>query len=457
LADPGRWLNESHYEQSVELTDLPRSGLAGYSITIDGSFPDDTVDVTGDRLHLDSLPEGSTVVKARAVSGSGLASERAGSVVLRVDRTPPDVRLLSDPDPERWEHDAVHLTLKATDGLSGMDGGRIEYRVDGGESVAVAGDSAEIDIAGDGRHTVRYWGVDAAGNRADERAATFRIDGEEPGAAVPASSDGWVTDSGSYVERIGLGDGELLPISGLAGFSVTTDGSDPDDTPEIGADGVLSLDDLVDGVTVVKARAVSGAGVASDAVGSGTVKVDRTPPALALERPDRGSPGTLVAKVSDATSGVAGAALEFRADGAQAWTRVPSELHGDRLTANLDLDRLPAGTFSLRATARDAAGNQAAVSEFADGGAATVTVDPSPAQGAIAAPAPPVSHPVSRTAPVRCAAKSKSKRTKRSHRRRHRSSHAKTCGRSVHRKGGEKHRHRHLGGKTHKPARGSAG
>jgi hypothetical protein len=163
----------------------------------------------------------------------------------------------------------------------------------------------------------------------------------------------------------------------------------------------------------------------------------------------------LVATVSDATSGVADAALELRAVGTEDWVRLPGQLNDDRLVATLD--GVPAGTYELRGTAADVAGNRTVVSEFADGSQATVTVDPPPTSVGVAAPAQPqraapspLAKPVSRAKVSYCVAKGK--RAKRSHGKRRR----KTC-RRVHRKGGEKHRSRHLAGKTHKPARRTAG
>ena len=44
----------------------------------------------------------------------------------------------------------------------------------------------------------------------------------------------------------------------------------------------MDLGDLPEGVTTVRARAVSGAGVAATEVGEGEVRIDRTPPTVAL-------------------------------------------------------------------------------------------------------------------------------------------------------------------------------
>jgi Big-like domain-containing protein len=463
------WLNARDvvdgYDETIRDALSPPSGIAGFAVTTDGSEPGDVPNTGTDGvIHLTDLPDGAVTVKARAISNSGVASSHVGSGVLSVDTTAPDVNALGTPDGDAWQAGPVTVEVRGSDALSGMDQGHVSYSVDGGPVQTVAGGSARVTVADDGEHTVSYSGSDAAGNRADERSVTFRVDSGKPGAAQPGSSEGWVTSSGSYLEHVALGDDEALPLSGLAGFSVTTDGSTPDESADIGADGVLAINDLADGVTVVKARAVSGSGVASDAVGTGTIKVDRTAPGLVLERPDVGSPLTLVARASDSTSGVGTASLAYRSDDSQEWRRIPGELHDNVVRAKVD--QVPAGTYAVRAVATDVAGNETVVTRFVDGGEATVTVEsPVETVAGPTAPAPPSApsaqappaKPVTRAAPVRCTATSKrSKHHKRSHRRKHPKAHHTACARPHH-KGGEKHRRRHLGAKTHKPARRTAG
>jgi Bacterial Ig domain len=467
LNDPGRWLNASDapdYVQQLGLEDgasLPLSGLAGYSITSDGDSPDATIETAGDSFDLGELAEGTTEIKARAVSGSGLTSSNVTRVQIHVDRTAPDVSLTSGPEPNAWLGSTARLELKATDALSGMSDGRIVYKLDNEDEASVRGDSTSLEVAADGAHTLRYYAVDAAGNRSDTKTASLKIDDQKPGVAVPESSAGWITSSGAYVEHVALRDGEVVSASGLAGFSVTTDGSTPDDTPETDATGDFPIDDLPEGITTVKARAISGAGLGSDSVGVGTIKVDRTAPVVSLARPERGS---LVAQVSDASSGVRAGLLEMRAVGAPTWTPLTTVLRDGELGAALDLGRLAPGSYDLRATAVDAAGNQQVVTTFAKGGSATLVVEQR-ATGTTSSPAPAVVAPIAPKAapakrhPARCSVRRK--HPKRGHRRRrssthHRKSHKRHARRGC-RKGGEKHRHHHLTRKTHKRARKNAG
>ncbi|HEX4721548.1 MAG TPA: Ig-like domain-containing protein, partial [Pseudonocardiaceae bacterium] len=252
LSDPGRWLNAddaSGYVEHLSLPVTPRSGLQGYSVSTDGSEPDGTVDAGSD-LPLPDLPDGVTTVRARAVSGSGLASDSAGVVELQVDKRPPTVGASGVPGAGTWTAQDVDLDIRALDqpGLSGMDGGRIVYSVDGGEAGEASGGHARITVSGDGDHAVRYWAEDAAGNRSAAEVAQFVLDAAVPGRAQPEGTNGWISPAaGRYLERIGL-DGGAAPPSGIAGYSVTIDGSDPDESLDTGPDGNFDISELADGI-----------------------------------------------------------------------------------------------------------------------------------------------------------------------------------------------------------------
>lgn len=472
LDDPGRWLNASDqedYRQPIRLRDgaRPVSGLAGYSFTTDGTDPDATPETDGEVLDLGRLDEGDTTIRARAVSRSGLAGD-IGALTLHLDRTPPDVVLSGAPDSDRWADEPAHLRLAATDALSGMagTGAHLTYVVDGEEPVTVDGDLARVDIDAVGEHTLRYYAIDAAGNRSATKTASFKIDVDKPGAAEPASSEGWITVAGPFQERIGMGDGEVVGSSGLSGFSVTTDGSTPDATPEIGADGRLTLQALPDGVTTVKARAISGAGLPSDAVGVGTIKVDRTPPLVRLRRPDGQLPARLEADATDATSGVESGRIEIRRADTAAWKPLDTALEQGKLVAAIDPVALAGATYSIRAVVADVAGNASSATTFADGAPAKITITVPAQEGtpAQAAPAPAAKRksgsPKHGLCPGRSSRRGQARprrRQARNHRGKRRTHHiVAICGHRP-RQGGEKHRRQHLGGKTHKPARGIAG
>jgi hypothetical protein len=189
------WLRESALDEPIAMGEgqlVPLSGIGGYSVTTDGSDPDATVDTQGGSYPLDSLPEGVTRLRARAVSGSGVASPYVGEVVLRVDRTAPVAAVAGAPDPGDWQRRPVALALRGSDqpGLSGItpappgepleSGGYLEWRVDGATAERAAGDAADVTLAGDGAHTVVFHAVDVAGNQSPPRTVVVRIDGSAP-------------------------------------------------------------------------------------------------------------------------------------------------------------------------------------------------------------------------------------------------------------------------------------
>lgn len=179
------------------------SGIAGYAVTSGGAVPGAAVTHRGDRALVDlgDLPEGVTTVRARAVSGAGVASAAVAEGLVRIDRTPPVVRLTTDGAPliapeGEWLSRGVRLRADATDqeNLSGMvaapdgepvtNGAYVEYQVDDAPPVRVRSPGVTIDLPDDGLHVVTVRAVDRAGNVSDPQRATFRVDRNAPSGAV---------------------------------------------------------------------------------------------------------------------------------------------------------------------------------------------------------------------------------------------------------------------------------
>ena len=66
----------------------------------------------------------------------------------------------------------------------------------------------------------------------------------------------------------------------------------------------------------------------------------------------------IAALVADNVSGLAGGTIELSREGSSNWQEMTTQQHGNRLVARVDDAALPAGTYRLRATARDQASNQ---------------------------------------------------------------------------------------------------
>jgi hypothetical protein len=189
--DPGGWI-AADASTTVRIehppAPLPVSGIRGYAISVDrgeGSNPcssplrctlaetDLRSGIDNDEISIGGLPEGVNVVRAVAVSGSGMRSASLGSVPLRVDTSYPEVELLGRP--AGWANRPLRLTAVAQDRLSGMKaagpaGPFTAIAVDGDVPTTVPGDSASALVSGEGTHRIVFYARDAAGNVADGEA-----------------------------------------------------------------------------------------------------------------------------------------------------------------------------------------------------------------------------------------------------------------------------------------------
>lgn len=182
LTAPDGWIGD---EQARDLsvgvaladgTSAPPSGIAGYSVTSDGSDPDTTIDTDGS-WALTDLREGDVVLKARAISGAGKAGP-AGSRTLRIDRTPPTADASGLPDPGTWQEQPATVQLTGADQRSGI--AAVRWQLDSSGQQEQAGDRASVQVSEDGRHTLTWETVDKAGNRSRARQAVIRIDRTAP-------------------------------------------------------------------------------------------------------------------------------------------------------------------------------------------------------------------------------------------------------------------------------------
>jgi hypothetical protein len=116
----------------------------------------------------------------------------------------------------------------------------------------------------------------------------LRFDDTVPVGAVPDQRNGWMNanELGNYTVRMPGGTYRPGP-SGIAGYSVTTDSSMPDGTVELTATDAVTpyatafdLTALPNGVTTIKARAVSGALVPATVVGEEDLRIDRVAPTV---------------------------------------------------------------------------------------------------------------------------------------------------------------------------------
>jgi hypothetical protein len=208
---PAGWVTADRAALRIEPPAGPQpiSGIRGYAVSVDrGSesepcagpdrcSPAETDLWAGpdsDTIALGLLPEGPNIVRAVAISGSGMRSLETRSAIVRVDKTLPAVSLAGVP--RGWANGPVRLEAAATDALSGMApsgsaGPYMAIAIDGGVPRVEPGASTVATVSGEGPHSVAVYARDAAGNVDAESAplATVRIDTTPPAVAFARSQD----------------------------------------------------------------------------------------------------------------------------------------------------------------------------------------------------------------------------------------------------------------------------
>ena len=213
-------------------------------------------------------------------------------------------------------------------------------------------------MPGAGDYTLRVWLGDEAGNASEANASDpihLRFDDSDPGMSVPSGSDRWLSATSFDVVVRLAGD---APPSGIAGYSVTSDGSEPDATSDTGSDGAYHLTGLPEGEVTIRSRAISAAGVASREVGSSVLMIDRTPPSVTVAgAPDQdawqpaGVSLTFSASDQAELSGMTGGHVTYSVDGG-----APRQTSGDQAVVAVSGD----GEHVVAFSAMDLAGNTSA-------------------------------------------------------------------------------------------------
>jgi hypothetical protein len=200
----------------------------------------------------------------------------------------------------------------------------------------------DVKVPQPGDYTLRVWLEDAAGNAtptAKTRELRLMFDDVAPAEATPQHRNGWVNRSkaSEYVQKIEPPQADRVPVSGIDGYAITTDGTEPAKTTQVKADrgdwsAQLEIGDLPEGVTHLKARAISGARIASAEVGLEDIHVDATAPTTIVEgQPDpnawsrTGQTIAITAREPISSSGMAGAEPGD-----------PEDVHGGYVTASVD-------------------------------------------------------------------------------------------------------------------------
>lgn len=260
-------------------------------------------------------------------------------------------------------------------------------------------------------YTLEAWLVNAGGESGPHSVATLRFDNAVPAPPRLEQPSAWILGTEPATVQIGAA-GVPPPLSGIAGYAVSSDNSPPCAQPDRclageidlmgGGSGSYSAGTLPEGVHGVRAVAVSGSGMASAATVA-SVRVDGGAPLISLDGvPSTWSSGPVqvTARASDTASGMTASGLlgpftAIAVDGG-----APGRALGDSVGAWIG----GSGSHRVEYFARDAAGN------LSSSGSAAVRIDEDPPRVAFAAaqdPAEPerieatVSDPLSGPSPDR--------------------------------------------------------
>lgn len=210
----------------------------------------------------------------------------------------------------------------------------------------------------DGPHSLTLTARDASGESAST-AQQFYVDNNAPGhplGLAVVGGDGWRSTNDFAVTWENPDQGTGSPIDGAyykIGSAPTspTDGARDLSKIEVPGDGDWTL--------FVWLRDQAGNADHGEHV-TAKLRLDSTAPSLAFVN-DR-TPGNLAevrVSTSDEHSGVAAGQVEIRRQGTPEWQALETRREGTELVAAIPDDRLERGTYELRATATDGAGNTA--------------------------------------------------------------------------------------------------
>jgi hypothetical protein len=239
-----------------------------------------------------------------------------------------------------------------------------------------------------GVYRLEGWIVDAEGNELHRASTNLRFDNVAPPPPAPQPPARWIAAGEPAVLEIGHPEGSL-PLSGIRGYAVSLDrgsGGHPCASPSlcspaetdlaggIGDDSV-TLAALAEGATYARVVAVSGAGVPSQ-VQTAVFRLDVTPPHLSLPGLPGGwsdGPVRVAAFAQDSLSGMTAAGPTGPLTAISVDGDSPAAGAGDTVSTWVS----GSGFHTLRASARDAAGNDTG----AEGGSeatAVVLIDEDP-------------------------------------------------------------------------------
>jgi hypothetical protein len=239
----------------------------------------------------------------------------------------------------------------------------------------------EVNVANlpEGSQPLVVTAQDVAGNTGSSPPVTVHID-HTPPARVNIAVDGgdaWRSSNDFSVAWANPPEPDRAPIDG-AQYELCSVGGGECDTGAQGGDGLASLRVHVPGPGQwqLSLWRSDSAGNGSKSLASDPVmlRYDPEPPQATFESPSPSDPTLITVDATDDVSGVSAGTIEISQVGSGAWTALPTQLVGNRLTGRVDDAALPAGIYAVRAHVSDQAHNETVTQVRADGQAMTLSL-----------------------------------------------------------------------------------
>ncbi|MBJ7329182.1 MAG: hypothetical protein JHC95_04740 [Solirubrobacteraceae bacterium] len=225
---------------------------------------------------------------------------------------------------------------------------------------------------GEGTQPLAVQAQDTAGNFGVSAPVTVRIDNTAPPRVDAAIEDGdaWRSTNGFSAAWANPPEDDRAPVVGATYKLCSADGARCTQN-DVAGDGLSSIPIQAPAPgewTVSLWRRDAAGNIDSTAASVPvTLRYDPEPPQLAFDPPAATDPTLLSVPVVDKVSGLASGEVEISPEGSGAWQGLKTDIDGSRLVARIDDVALPPGPYTVRAVARDKAGNETVTTQRSDG------------------------------------------------------------------------------------------
>ena len=362
LTDPGAYVRGT-LSLTASASDTGGSGVASVAFQrspagggVWTTIGTDTSSPYGTSFDTTAVADGLYDLRVLVTDGAGNQATSAIVGSRRVDNTAPSASMT---DPGQYLRGTITLASSSSDAGSGVASTVYQYSSAGAGSWTTTGASLDTTLGAtpDGLYDFRVIVTDNAGNQTTSTVTNRRIDNTPPIATMD--------DPGAYLRgTVALTSGSSDPGgSGVASsvFQASPAGAGSYsgiaaswDTTGVG-DGLYDLHVVV----------TDNAGNIATSAPRANVRVDNTAPTVSVTSPADNAnvtgTVTLTDNASDAGSGIQTVTYAYTTNGGSSWTSTP---------AAWDTTALSDGSYDLRATATDRAGNATTSARVAN-----VTVD----------------------------------------------------------------------------------